>query len=202
VGVVRKRVVGTCLILALTGALTASLPATAAPPTPAPVEDDLHFLQVGALAEQVSIDLYTAALGAESWTRAQRATFRALRRANRRQARELITALGVEAPVEGDFEIVLPGDALRTKGRTLALARSLERLAIRVYTSGAQEAQDPGTRLLLARLLAQDVQHLSTIAVLRGSPPITELPGPIGPERAATAIDRFLTVPESPPIPE
>jgi rubrerythrin len=202
VGGGRKRVVGTCVIVALIGALSASLPATAAPPAPAPVEDDLHFLQMGLLAEQVSIELYTAALGADDWSRSQRATFRALRRDNRRHARELTTALGLEAPVEGDFEIVLPDDALRTKGRTLALARTLERLTIRVYTSGAQEGLDPGTRLLLARLLARDVQHLSTIAVLRGSEAMTELPGPIGPERAAAAIDRFLTVPQAPPIPE
>jgi rubrerythrin len=202
VSAVPRRVVCTCVIMTVIGALTAALPATAAPPAPAPVEDDLHFLQMGVLAEQVSVELYTAALGEEGWNRSQRATFRALRRANRRHARELTLALGLEAPVEGDFEIVLPDDALRSKGSTLALARRLERLAIRVYTSGAQEGLDPGTRLLLARLLAQDVQHLSTIAVLRGSEPITELPGPIGPERAAAAIDPFLTVPEAPPIPE
>jgi hypothetical protein len=187
---------------ALTGAVAAlTASAAAAPPTPAPVDDDYNFLQLAVLAEGVAIELYSATLESDDWNGNQRRALRALRRTDRRQERLLTAALGTEAPAEGDFEFVIPRRSLSSKARVLALARNLERLSVSVYTAGAQLGQDPGTRLLLAKLLGQDVQHLSMIAMLRGAGPITALPGAIPPERAATRIDRFLTVPTAPEIP-
>jgi ferritin-like protein len=202
-GLTRRRAAGGVAMFAAAAALmAAALPAAAAPPAPAPIDDDFNFLQLGVLAERVSVELYREALESDDWSRAQRAELRTLRRSDARHERQLVEAMGDEAPVEGDFDVVLPRKALRTKGGVLGLARSLERLAVSVYTAAAHDGQDPGTRLLLAKLLAQDVQHLSTLALIRGNSPITALPGAIGPERAAVAIDRFLVVPQAPEIPD
>jgi hypothetical protein len=191
-----RSVAAVALIVALAVLAT---PAAAAPP--APVEDDYNFLQLGVLTEGIAVELYTSTLGSDDWTREQRRTLKGLRRADAEQERQLGAALGEEAPQEGDFEIVLPRDVLRSKARVLALARNLERLTAGVYTAGAEQALDPGTRLLLARLLAKDVQHLSAIAVMRGAAPITKLPGPAGPERAGAFLDRFLRLPTAPDVP-
>ncbi len=190
-------------ILVLAGVLASSSLATAAaPPAPAPFEDDYNFLFLGVMSERITLELYSSALAQDGWTRAQRRILRAVRQADYRQERQLTRALGAEAPGSGEFEVEIPRKSLRSKAAVLALARRLERLSVGVYTAGAQDALDPGTRLVLARSLGRDAQHLSEIAVLRGASAITPLPSGISSERAGATIDSFLRVPAAPDIPD
>ncbi len=190
-------------ILVLAGVLGFSSSATAqAPPAPAPFEDDYNFLFLGVMSERITLQLYSDALAQEGWTRAQRRTLRTVRQADYRQERQLTRALGADAPGSGEFEVAIPAKSLRSKAAVLALARRLERLSVGIYTAGAQDALDPGTRLVLARLLGRDAQHLSTIAVLRGGSAITPLPAGVSSERAGATIDGFLRVPTAPDIPD
>ena len=174
-------------ILVLAGALASSSlgTAAAAPPAPSPFEDDYNFLFLGVMSERITLELYSSALAQDGWTRAQRHVLRAVRQADYRQERQLTRALGAEAPGSGDFEIAIPQRSLRSKAAVLALARRLERLSVGVYTAGAQDAQ-----------------HLSEIAVLRGESAITPLPSGISSERAGATIDSFLRVPTAPDIPD
>lgn len=190
-------------ILVLAGLLASSSLATAAaPPAPAPFEDDYNFLFLGVMSERVTLELYSSALAQDGWTGAQRRTLRAVRQADYRQERQLTRALGAEAPGSGEFDVVIPPKSLRSKARVLGLARRLERLSVGIYTAGAQDALDPGTRLVLARSLGRDAQHLSEIAVLRGGSVITPLPSGVSSERAGATIDSFLRVPAAPDIPD
>lgn len=175
--------------------------ATAAAPAPTPQEDDFSYLQLGVLAERIKTTLYDEALKGH-WTVDERQALLDLKFSAMRHDGAITAAMGAEAPVDGDFEYVLPAGVLKTKAGVFALARRLERLTVSVYTAGAEGAQDKATRRLLASLLSQDAQHLSLISVTRGGRPVTELPGPVGPERAGAVIDPFLAVPSAPDVPE
>ena len=189
------------LAAAAAGGLSAA-PASAALPPPAPVGDDLSWLQLGYVGELVSTALYAAAAKAPGWTRSERRWIDLLERADRGHLERLRAALGAEAPGDGDFAVELPAAVSRSRRAALQLAGRIEAALTGVYLSGSYQAQDPATRLLLARLAAADAQHQATLRVLRGVPATSgKLPGPALLEQAATVVDRYVTVPDAPPVP-
>ena len=170
-------------------ALAAAPGAVAAAPAPTPVGDDVGFVSFGALAERVSVAAYTQALHIPGFSRRERSALSAARRARQRQADLLDAPLGGDAPRSDDFHIVVPAT---TKVAVLKAILGLDRALTSVYAYGTSQAQDPATRLLLARLLAGDAQFLSQDRVMAGLSPHAGLPAPLDVDAAGSVLDPYL----------
>ncbi|MGZ6574748.1 MAG: hypothetical protein ACXVHJ_27375, partial [Solirubrobacteraceae bacterium] len=120
------------------------------------------------------------------------------RNAKREHIIRLSTAMGPDAVGPGDYEVDLPKSSFATRDKALALGASLEELLVGVYLSGAGYAADPGTRLLIARLLTVDGQLLASLHAMAGKPVGEGLPNPLSTEQAGDALDKLISVPGSP----
>lgn len=184
---------------ALAGTAVAAGTAIAAPTPPAPQGDDLGFLAFGAVAERASLTFYRTALQTPGlFSAAERRSLDAARVAKRSHVAKLNAVLGEGAVSAGDFEFELPKRSFTTRARAVELGASLEELLVGVYLDGAGYAADPGTRLLVARLLTVDGQLLAVLRMMAGGAPAPGLPNPIGTDQAGDALDKLLTVPGSP----
>lgn len=163
-----------------------------------PQGDDIAFLSFATVAERASRDVYRAAADAKGsgFGARERRHLNRVAAGKRRHIQRLDAALGGEAPLTEDFVTVLPAGAVATKARALALGRQLEALLIGVYLNGVGYAVDPGTRLLLGRLLAFDAQALAWLRLRTGTATPVGLPSPIDLEPAAERLDAFLSTPD------
>jgi hypothetical protein len=184
---------------ALAGSAVAAGAAIAAPTPPAPQGDDLGFLAFGAVGERASLTFYRTALKTPGlFSAAERRSLDAARVAKRSHVAKINAVLGEGAVSAGDFKFELPKRSFTTRARAVALGASLEELLVGVYLDGAGYAADPGTRLLVARLLTVDGQLLAVLPMMAGGTPAPGLPNPIGTDQAGDALDKLLTVPGSP----
>ena len=193
------------LTLGASGVATAAVSALgpgaafAAPTPPAPQGDDLGFLAFGAVAEGASRVFYRTALATPGlFDAGERRRLTQARNAKREHIIRLSTAMGPDAVGPGDYEVDLPKSAFATRDKALALGGSLEELLVGVYLSGAAYAADPGTRLLIARLLTADGQLLASLHAMAGRAVGQGLPSPMTTEDAGAALDKLITVPGSP----
>jgi Ferritin-like domain len=179
------------------GALAGTAPAAPAPP--APQGDDLGFLAFGAVAERATLTFYRAALKTPGiFSADERRTLDAARAAKRTHINKINAVLGEDAVGASDFAFDLPKSAFATRANAVDLGASLEELLVGVYLDGTAYAADPGTRLLVGRLLTVDGQLLSALRMMAGGPAAPGLPNPIGTDQAGAALDKLLTVPGSP----
>jgi hypothetical protein len=184
---------------AVAGAAGLAATALAAPTPPAPQGDDLGFLAFGAVAERASLTFYRTALKTPGlFTAAERRTLDAARTTKRTHINKINAVLGEDAVGASDFAFELPKSAFATRAKAVALGASLEELLVGVYLDGAAYAADPGTRLLVGRLLTVDGQLLAALRTMAGSPAVTGMPNPLGTDQAGDALDKLLTVPGSP----
>ena len=193
------------LLLGASGAATAAGGvlgagvALGAPPPAAPEGDDLGFLAFGAVGEGAARAFYRQALATPGlFDASERRHLKQARRAKRDHLIKLSAAMGADAVGSDDFEFDLPKTAFSTRDRAVALGTSLEELLVGVYLSGAGYAADPGTRLLIARLLAVDGQLLGSLHAMAGQAVGQGLPNPMSTDDAGAALDKLITVPGSP----
>jgi hypothetical protein len=173
--------------------------ALAAPQPPAPVGDDLGFLAFGAVGEGASRAFYRRALATPRLfdDRERRRLTQALK-AKRENIIRISTAMGPDAVGPGDFEVDLPKSSFAARDKALALGASLEELLVGVYLTGAGYAADPGTRLLIARMLTVDGQFLASLHAMAGMAVGQGLPNPMSTDDAGAALDKLIAVPGSP----
>ena len=192
------RLGATGVTAAASGVLGAGV-ALGAPPPATPQGDDVGFLAFGAVGERTALAFYRQALSTPGLFEAgERSDLVQARRAKRQHLIKLNAVLASDAVASDDFRVDLPKTAFSTHARALALGESLEELLVGVYLYGAGYAADPGTRLLIARLLTVDGQLLGAMRAMAGKPFNTGLPTPLSTEQAGDALDKLLTVPGSP----
>lgn len=174
------------------------LPAGARAQAPTPADDDIAFLSLATVAERASRDFYRAAQRqkATGLSAAERRHIGRVAAAKRAHILRINAALGAEAPLNGDFETVLPRGSVQTRARILRLGEQLETLLVRVYLNGVGYAEDPATRVLLGRLLTYDAQQLTWLRGAAGKVSPAGLQGPIDLEPAAAQLDAFLSTPD------
>jgi hypothetical protein len=192
------RLGATGVTAAASGVLGAGV-ALGAPPPATPQGDDVGFLAFGAVGERTALAFYRQALSTPGLFEAgERSDLVQARRAKRQHLIKLNAVLASDAVAFDDFRVDLPKTAFSTHARAVALGESLEELLVGVYLYGAGYAADPGTRLLIARLLTVDGQLLGAMRAMAGKPSNTGLPTPLSTEQAGDALDKLLTVPGSP----
>jgi hypothetical protein len=173
--------------------------ALAAPQPPAPQGDDLGFLAFGAVAEGATRAFYHQALATPGlFDAAERRRLTQAGKAKREHVIRLAAAMGPDAVGGGDFETDLPKSSFATRAKAVVLGERLEELLVGVYLNGAGYAADPGTRLLIGRLLTSDAQLLGSLRAMSGKAIGAGLPGPMTTEQAGDALDKLITVPGSP----
>jgi hypothetical protein len=173
--------------------------ALAAPQPPAPQGDDLGFLAFGAVAEGATRAFYHRALATPGlFGASERRRLSQAGKAKREHVIRLAAAMGPDAVGGGDFETDLPKRSFASRAKALHLGESLEELLVGVYLNGAGYAADPGTRLLIGRLLTSDAQLLGSLRAMSGKAIGAGLPSPMTTEQAGDALDRLITVPGSP----
>lgn len=173
--------------------------ALAAPQPPAPQGDDLGFLAFGAVAEGASRVFYRSAVATPGlFDAGERRRLTQARNAKREHIIRLSAAMGPDAVGPGDYEVDLPKGSFAARDKALALGASLEELLVGVYLDAAAYAADPGTRLLLARLLTVDGQLLGSLHAMAGKAVGQGLPNPMTTDDAGAALDELIAVPGSP----
>jgi ferritin-like protein len=173
--------------------------ALAAPQPPAPQGDDLGFLAFGAVAEGASRVFYHRALATSGlFDAGERRRLAQALASKREHIIRLSTAMGPDAVGPGDFAVDLPKSSFATRAKALELGERLEELLVGVYLNGAGYSADPGTRLLIARLLTSDAQLLGSLRAMSGKAIGAGLPSPLTTEQAGDALDRLISVPGSP----
>jgi hypothetical protein len=186
----------------MAAAATGLVPALAGAqlPAPAPEADDVAFLSFATVAESASRDFYRAAVkqAGTGLSAAQRRHVDRVASAKRAHVLRLNAILGADAPLADDFVTVLPANATATKARIAQLGEQLETLLVRVYLNGVGFAVDPGTRLLLGRLLAYDAEQRAWLRAITGHAAPAGLLSPIDLEPAAAELDAFLSTPDFP----
>ena len=192
------------LALGAAGAATAAgalgpAAALAAPQPPVPQGDDLGFLAFGAVAEGASRVFYHQALATPGlFDASERRRLTQAGKAKREHVIRLASAMGPDAVGGGDFETDLPKSSFATRAKALVLGERLEELLVGVYLNGIGYAADPGTRLLIGRLLTSDAQLLGSLRAMSGKAIGAGLPSPMTTEQAGDALDKLITVPGSP----
>jgi hypothetical protein len=155
---------------------------------PKPVQDDFGYVQFGVVAELVCEVFYRRAIAEGDWTRGERRRLAIARDGDTRHLRKLNGLLGPDEGVtRTDFEIRFPAKAFSSRERILAQGERLEQLVVVASTV------DPGTRSLLARLLAADSRHLAGLAELNGGTAVSSgLQGAYFLEPAGRELDTYL----------
>lgn len=164
---------------------------------PAPIGDDIAYVQLGAVGERVSIYFYRAAAKRTGlFTVSERKRLLQMGNQKAKQWHLLNAALGPEGALDDQsFVTSLPEDAMSTRKGVVHLGERLERLLVGAYLGGVQSAQDPPTRLLLGERLAADMQNLAWLRGLRGTPNYLRVPGPMSVEYVGIQFDQFLSTP-------
>lgn len=185
------------LTAALVGSSTLIVPgyALGAPAAPVPNGDDLGFLSFGAVAEGVLARLYTNAQTiAGAFSAAERRLLEQANTQQRANVDRLNAALGPDdaVPLE-DFAREVP---IGSRDGALKIGRRLETILIGVYLNGVGYAADPGSRILLGRLLAVAGGQQALLTRMAGEK-LGGLPKPIELEAAGALLDTYLKDPTS-----
>jgi hypothetical protein len=173
--------------------------AFAAPQPAKPVGDDVGFLTFGVVAERTSLAFYKKALTTPGlFGASERRRLITARAAKRDHVNKLNAALGGDAVGAADYEVEFAKSAFSTHDKAVALGIELEKLLVGVYVNATGYTADPGSRLLIARLLTVDGQLLGALREMIGKPIADGMPNPLGTEQAGAVLDTLITVPGSP----
>lgn len=177
-----------------------SVAAAAQQPTPAPVPtpqgDDIGYVQWGVTAEMLSVAFWQRALDDGDFSKRAQRRLRTSRDNDADHLKRLLAVLGEDAPADGDFEVVLPDKAFKTRASILAFGKQIEQHVTAVYLDGIARTTDQETRLLLGRLLVADNGHLALLRSLGGEPVADlGLRNPMRVETAGAWIDDYLRTP-------
>jgi hypothetical protein len=158
-----------------------------------PVGDDTGFLAFGAVAEGVLAAFFAAALTVRgAWSSTERRLLEDAHDAHRANVDRLNTVLGPDDAIALD---AFSRDVrVGSRAGALKVGRRLEAVVGGAYLSGVSASTDPGSRLLLGRLLAMTAGNNALLAHLAGGA-LPGLPSPVELESAGRTIDIYVTDP-------
>lgn len=186
-------------VAAAAGGVLGTGAAFGAPPPATPQGDDVGFLTFGVVGERTALAFYKKALTTPGlFDAGERRRLTQARKAKREHVMKLNAALGGDAVGSADYAVDFPRSAFSSHDRAVALGEGIEELLVGVYVNGVAYTADPGSRLLIARLLTVDGQLLSALRAMVGKPAAEGLPIPLSTEQAGDALDKLITVPGSP----
>jgi hypothetical protein len=193
-GVSLNRVRSFCLVvpvvLILIGVIVS--PADAEQYPPAPKEDDIAYLQLGAVGELVTLELFRAAAHSKSLDAGEKHVFSRMADQTSKAWREFNSLLGEGAISREIFTVKFPGDTLSSKAGTLALAERFEKLLTGLYLGGVESTIDPPTRLLVGHHLAMSTRDLTILEGMGGGQPKMKAPRQLSVEYVGEQFERYI----------
>lgn len=168
-------------------------PAAAAATSPAPADDDIGFLYAASIGALVAGAYFRRARTTTGLSRGGRSQLDAGWRATRDAGRRLAAVLQLDAVKARDFDVRFPRTAFAAPRAAARLGARLQATRVGIGLAAARDAEDPATRLLLAELLAGDVQLLTRLSAVDGAAAVP-LPGPLSVEAAGRRFETYLAV--------
>jgi hypothetical protein len=162
---------------------------------PSPKGEDIAFLQLGAVGELVTLELFRAASHSDALGASEQHTFGRLADETATAWRGFNSLLGEGAISREIFAVHIPTRVLRSRGKTLALAARFDRLLTGLYLSGVQSTIDPPTRLLIANHLLMSTRDLTLLRGLRGAKLNLSVPGQLSVQYVGEQFDHYLAIP-------
>ncbi|HEY2054043.1 MAG TPA: hypothetical protein VGH14_08930 [Solirubrobacterales bacterium] len=162
---------------------------------PAPKGEDIAFLQLGAVGELVTLELYRSAAHSKAFDADDRRTFKRLAAQTSKGWLKLNSLLGEGAISREIFSVKIPADVLRSPPKTTALAVHFESLLTGLYLSGVEGTMDPPTRLLIGRHLSTGTRDLTILRDLHGPHMSMRAPEPLSVEYVGEQFDHYLAIP-------
>jgi hypothetical protein len=163
--------------------------------SPSPKGEDIAFLQLGAVGELVTLELYRAASHSDALGAKEQHTFGRLADETSQAWRGFNALLGEGAISREIFAVNIPASVLRSRGKTLALAARFERLLTGLYLSGVQSTLDPPTRLLIGNHLLMSTRDLTVLRSLRGAKLNLRVPKQLSVQYVGEQFDNYLAIP-------
>jgi hypothetical protein len=183
--------------LVLVALLTIATSARAEQYPPAPKGEDIAFLQLGAVGELVTLELFRAASHSDALGASEQHTFGRLSDQTSKAWRGLNSLLGEGAISREVFAVHIPASVIRSRGKTMALAARFERLLSGLYLSGVQSTLDPPTRLLIGNHLLMSTQGLTVLRGMRGTKLNLKVPKQLSVEYVGEQFDHYLAIPST-----
>jgi hypothetical protein len=162
---------------------------------PKPKGEDIAFLQLGAVGELVTLELFRAASHSDALGAREQHTLGRLADQTAKAWRGFNSLLGEGAISREVFAVHIPGSVLRSRGATMALAARFERLLTGLYLSGVQSTVDPPTRLLIGNHLLMSTRDLTVLRGMRGIKLNMRVPKQLSVEYVGEQFDRYLAIP-------
>jgi hypothetical protein len=183
--------------LVLVALLTIATSARAEQYPPSPKGEDIAFLQLGAVGELVTLELFRSASHSDALGATEQHTFGRLADQTSKAWRGFNSLLGEGAISREIFAVHIPASVLRSRGETMALAARFERLLSGLYLSGVQSTIDPPTRLLIGNHLLMSTQGLTVLRGMRGAKLNLKVPKQLSVEYVGEQFDHYLAIPSA-----
>jgi rubrerythrin len=136
-----------------------------------PPDGDLAYLRLLIAAELLAVDFQTKALGSGKLRHAAHTLIRQVRsdeRAHYTSLAALLTAAGGTPATSDDIDFTYPKGSFRSQAAVLKLAGRLERLMVGAYVGAVETVETSALRLPIGQIAANEAQHASALAGLRG----------------------------------
>lgn len=166
---------------------------------PAPQGDDIAYLQLGAVSELVTLELYRGAVHSKALDASETQTFKRLADQTAKGWLRLNSLLGEGAISREIFTVTIPASVLRSRVKTVALAVRFEKLLSGLYLGGVESTVDPPTRLLIGHHLAMSTRDLAVLQDLEGDAPKLRAPKQLSVEYVGEQFERYLSIPGASP---
>lgn len=163
--------------------------------SPSPKGDDIAFLQLGAVGELVTLELFRTASHSDVLGATEQHTFGRLADETATAWRGFNSLLGEGAISREIFAVHIPASVLRSRGETLALAARFERLLTGLYLSGVQSTIDSPTRLLIGNHLLMSTRGLTLLRGMRGAKLNLSVPKQLSVQYVGEQFDHYLAIP-------
>jgi hypothetical protein len=164
---------------------------------PSPQGDDIAFLQLGAVGELVTLELFRAASHSDALGAKEQHTFGRLADQTSKAWRGFNSLLGEGAISREIFAVHIPASVLQSRAKTIALATRFERLLTGLYLSGVESTVDPPTRLLIGNHLLMSTRDLTALRGMRGAKVNMRVPKQLSVEYVGEQFDQYLAIPST-----
>lgn len=180
--------------VALVALVLSAAPAGAQQYQPKPQGEDIAFLQLGAVGELVTLELYRSAAHSKALDASEKHTFKRLADQTSKGWLKLNSFLGEGAISREIFAVRIPASVLRSRAKTIALATRFEKLLTGLYLSGVQSTIDPPTRLLIGRHLSASSRDLTALSQLGDGQASMSTPKQLSVEYVGEQFERYLGI--------
>jgi hypothetical protein len=160
-----------------------------------PSDNDLSYLRLLVGAELLAADVQTRALSSRKLPRRSRAVLAKMaadEKAHYARLAQLVTAAGQTPATAGDIDFSYPKGSFASHAAVLNLAARIETLVLGAYLGAVENVEAADVRLSVGQIAANEAQHASALAQLRGRAVIGSAFAPVLQiDAASAALDRY-----------